>query len=211
MTHGPAMLHHIPAAPCGRIPSDETCQAWWRTYDMLPHIERHSAQVAAIATEIATLAAAAGKTIAADLGAADAVRLVRAAALLHDLGKTYCIRHGGNHSQLGAAWVMECTGNPRLAQGVLHHVYWPGPLDPELHFLPLVVSYSDKRVRHEEIVSVDERFTDLLERYGHTPQSREHIHRTWAQARQLESTLSTYLGVPLHEHPFDCRRLVSGA
>ncbi|MBZ4647901.1 MAG: metal dependent phosphohydrolase [Desulfomicrobiaceae bacterium] len=205
------MLHHIPAAPCGRIPSDETCQAWWRTYDMLPHIERHSAQVAAIATEIATLAAAAGKTIAADLGAADAVRLVRAAALLHDLGKTYCIRHGGNHSQLGAAWVMECTGNPRLAQGVLHHVYWPGPLDPELHFLPLVVSYSDKRVRHEEIVSVDERFTDLLERYGHTPQSREHIHRTWAQARQLESILSTYLGVPLHEHPFDCRRLVSGA
>ena len=33
-----------------------------------------------------------------------------AAGLLHDLAKTYCIRHGGSHAQLGAAWVLEATG-----------------------------------------------------------------------------------------------------
>ncbi len=178
---------------------------------MLPHIRRHSALVAAVATQLAELAVAAGHQIAPDMPPHDTVRLVRASALLHDLGKTYCIAHGGNHCQVGAAWAMECTSNPRLAQGVLHHVYWPGPLDPQAHFVPLAVSYSDKRVRHEEIVSVEERFTDFLHRYGHTPQSREHIHRTWRQARELENILSHYLGVPLHEYPFDCRRLVVGA
>lgn len=201
----------IPAPPCGILPTDEECLAWWEECAMLPHIRRHSAMVAAIATELAQMAVAAGIGIAPDLCPEDGVRLVRAAALLHDLGKTYCIAHGGNHSQLGAAWAMERTGNPRLAQGVLHHVYWPGALDPRRHFVPLAVSYSDKRVRHEEVVPIDERFADLMDRYGRNHRSRDHITRTHAQARELEAILSHHLGVPLHEHPFDCRRLVVGA
>jgi hypothetical protein len=177
---------------------------------MLEHIKHHSLLVADIATTLAQLAVATGRSVFADLSPEEGIALVRAAAMLHDLGKTYCIAHGGNHSQVGAAWAMERTGNPRLAQGVLHHVYWPGPLDAEHFFLPLAVSYSDKRVRHAEIVSLSERFDDLMARYGRTEVSRNHIRRTYAQAQTLEAQLTTYLGVPLHEYPFDCRRLVRG-
>jgi len=161
--------HHPPPTcigpqPPGRIPSEDQCRAWWDNHGMLPHIKEHSLLVAGVATTLAELAAARGLGIPEGLTAAEFVRSVRAAGLLHDLGKTYSIHHGGNHSQIGAAWTLELTGNPRIAQGVMHHVHWPGALDLGRHFLPLAIIYGDKRVKHDTIVDIDERFADLFER-----------------------------------------------
>jgi len=194
--------------PPGRIPSEDQCRAWWGSHGMLPHIMRHSLLVAGVATTLAELAAALGLGIPEGLTADEFVRSVRAAGLLHDLGKTYSIHHGGNHSQIGAAWSLELTGNPRIAQGVMHHVHWPGALDLDRHFLPLAVIYGDKRVKHDAIVDIDERFADLFERYGHSDRSREWIRRSHAQSRELEHLLCTYLGEDIHAYPFDRRRLV---
>ena len=93
-------------------PDDEACFALWRKYDMLPNVRRHSRLVAHIATLLARRAA--------EKGVAVHVPEVRASALLHDLAKTYCLRHGGSHAQLGGAWAVAETRNYALAQGVRH-------------------------------------------------------------------------------------------
>ena len=90
----------------------------------------------------------------------------------------------------------------------MHHVYWPGELDPERHFLPLAVIYADKRVRHDDLVSLEERFDDLMDRYGKNERSRDWIGRSRQQNRDIENLLSAFLGEDIHAYPFDRRRLV---
>jgi hypothetical protein len=208
MYHHDVPLTLIPVETRGRIPADDECRGWWSAYGMLDHIKDHSELVAGVATTLAELAAQQGLGNPDGLTPADFVQSVRAAGLLHDLGKTYSIEHGGNHSQLGATWVMDLIRNPRIAQGVVHHVHWPGPLDLHRHFLPLAIIYADKRVKHDTIVGLEERFADLFDRYGHTERSREWITRSFNQGRELEHLLSTFLGEDIHEYPFDRRRLV---
>ena len=182
------------------VPTREQCLALWDAYGMLPNIRAHSLAVACIAETLAVLAASAGLPV--DVGA------VRAAALLHDLAKTYTIRHGGNHSQLGGAWVQELTGNAALSQGIIHHVHWPFAVDIRSHFLPLSIIYSDKRVKHNRVVSLSERFEDLLNRYGATEDIRQRIGRSFDQAREIEDALIQTLGFKPDADIAHCRRLV---
>lgn len=182
------------------VPSDAECRMLWDAHGMLPNIRAHSELVACVATALARLAETAGLAVN--------VAEVRAAALLHDLAKTYTINHGGNHCQLGAAWVQELTGNPALAQGVLCHVSWPHPVDLRTDFLPLTLIYSDKRVKHNQIVTLETRFEDLLERYGATDYIRTRIHESFQQAEAIERALAETLGMDLHESTFGCGRLV---
>ena len=186
--------------PVDAVPTDAQCRLLWDAYGMLPNIRAHSELVACLATALAELARAAG--LAVDVAA------VRAAALLHDLAKTYTIRHGGNHCQLGAAWVQEITGNPALAQGVLCHVHWPREIDLAADFLPLALIYSDKRVKHNQIVTLEARFDDLLVRYGTTDYIRGRIRESFQQAEAIERALAATLGVDIHENTFGCGRLV---
>jgi len=203
---GPAP-ESCPEAPSGArgpivssVPSVAECLALWDAYDMLPNIRAHSLTVACIAETLAREAVASGLPVDVDA--------VRAAALLHDLAKTYTIRHGGNHSQLGGAWVQELTGNPILAQGVMHHVHWPFAVDLRAHFLPLIIIYSDKRVKHNRVVSLTERFEDLLHRYGATQDIRQRIGRSFAQAREIEDALIQTLGFQTDADIAHCRGLV---
>ncbi len=190
----------LPASLSLPAPSDDECQAYWDRFCMPDHVRGHSQSVATVATALAKSARARG--LAVD------VQTVRAAALLHDLAKAYTIRHGGNHCQLGGAWVMDLTGNAAMAQAVIHHVTWPFDLDFRKHFLPLVVIYADKRVRHEEIVTFDERFSDLLDRYGKTEDIRRKMMNAREQIVAIENGLQTLLGIDLNEDTFDRGRLV---
>lgn len=173
------------------VPDEAACLALWDKYAMLPNVRDHSRAVATTALYAADKALSAGFTIDK--------KLVLAAALLHDIAKTYTIRFGGSHEQLGAAIVQEESGNPALAQAVLFHVRWPWEDGVDIPFseplrLPLLVSWADKRVRHDKVVSLQERFEDLLIRYGVGPVQREMIIRNNAQARALEEALEKLLG-----------------
>ncbi|WP_043631001.1 HDIG domain-containing metalloprotein [Desulfovibrio sp. TomC] len=182
------------------IPTDAQCRELWDAYGMLSNIRVHSELVACVATALAEMALQAGLAVN--------VAEVRAAALLHDLAKTYTISHGGNHCQLGAAWVQEATGNPALAQGVLCHVSWPHPIDLRADFLPLTLIYSDKRVKHNQIVPLESRFDDLLVRYGTTEYIRTRIRESFTQAEAIERALAETVGMDIHESTFGCGRLV---
>ena len=191
------------SAGFGAPPTDASCFELWERFDMLPHIRAHSLAVGRVATTLALWARQRGLDVD--------VQLVRASGLLHDIAKTYTIRHGGNHGQIGGAWMQEVIGNPLLAMGIVHHVHWPWALDVRAFFLPLVIIYSDKRVRHDAVVTLGERYEDLYARYGLTPLARDRITESRRQGDVLEKALSHLLGMELHEHSFDSGRLVERA
>lgn len=170
---------------------------------MLPNIRRHSLLVAHIAATLANWATEKGFDV--DVSA------TRAAGLLHDLAKAWCLKHQGSHSIIGASWTMMETEHPGIAQGVLLHVSWPWELPRDICQLPFFVLYADKRVRHDECVTLEERFSDLLERYGKSRKAREAMDASHKQAQAVERALSAQLGQELHEYTFDCGRLVLGA
>lgn len=195
------------ASPClpspselPKPPTDAECFTFWDRFDMLPHIREHSLGVARVATRLALL----GREKGLDVD----VQTVRASALLHDVAKTYTIRHGGNHSQLGGAWMQQATGNPLLAMGIVHHVHWPWHVDVRAYFLPLAIIYGDKRVRHDAVVTLDERFEDLYSRYGVTQYVRDRLAESKLQSDQIEHAFENLLGVTLHEDTFNSGRLV---
>lgn len=190
----------FPADETGKIPSRDECFGYWEQYAMLPQIQDHSLTVASISLQLAEMACSHGLSINR--------RLVDAAALLHDLAKTYTIEHGGSHSQIGGAWVVRLTGNLAIAQAVIHHVHWPGDISIQHALLPLIIIYADKRVKHDRIVSIEDRFHDLFERYGINEQRRRRIHASLQQTRLIESRLSLELEVSLDAYPFDRRGLV---
>lgn len=177
-------------------PDAESCMALWDKYDMLPNVRAHSTLVADIAWKLARRAA--------ELGMPVDPAATRASGLLHDLAKTYCIRHGGSHALLGGAWVMSETRHGGIAQGVILHVHWPWPLPPgkAICSLPIFVLYADKRARHDACVPLRDRFEDLLVRYGHTELARSGIRSSYGQAREIEKALEEQLECNLHDNTF---------
>ncbi|WP_035243975.1 HD domain-containing protein [Desulfonatronovibrio hydrogenovorans] len=182
-----------------KIPDKDQCFRYWQEFNLPEHIREHSRLVAIIAQEICLLSKSWLNV---------PIEAVVASALLHDLGKLYCIEHGGYHHQLGASLVMEISGNPAIAQGVMHHVYWPGEVDVEKFFLPLVLIYSDKRVMHDRIVSLEARFEDLFARYGTNHRMKGLIQRSLDQALTIQDQLNQKTGIDLNACTFNSRRMV---
>lgn len=182
--------------PSWPIPDEKQCARLWDKYDVMPHIREHCRAVASVAVEIARRAERSGLVPQNRLLNESSAL---AAALLHDLAKTYAIRHGGSHAQLGAAWVREETGNPALAQAVLFHVSWPwentvmDDVQDPLR-LPIVIAYADKRARHAEIVSIRERFDDLIVRYGISEEKKRSLLRYYEHTERVEQALFERVG-----------------
>lgn len=196
-------LHSIPELSLSpkinaHVPDDEECERLWDKYKMFDNIRAHCLLVAEVATELATKAAMSGLPVS--------VPEVRAAGLLHDIAKTYCVCHGGGHADLGASWVVQETHNHRIAQGVFHHVWWPWELPLEnaqrLCALPFFILYADKRARHDEFVSLEDRYVDLYERYGNSDVRKKSIYMAYLQGKSIENGLSRCLGMDLSSwHP----------
>ncbi len=82
-----------------------------------------------------------------------------------------------------------------VAEIVRQHVV----LDTEARKGPVgeaaVVHYADKRVKHDAIVSLRERFEDLKERYGKTPEAVAWIADLEDQTLELERRI--FQGLPV--------------
>jgi len=124
---------------------------------------------------------------------------VEVGALLHDLGKAPCLGTPNNHAEWGAV-ILEELGYPHVAQVVREHVYFdPNLLDPRPLREAEVVNYADKRVLHTQVVTLANRFADLMVRYGRTPEARARITAMEINSRALEAKLFA----PLTLSPLD--------
>jgi uncharacterized protein len=182
------------------IPSWAKCLELMAAHSMLPNIREHSFAVMQVAIFLGDALTDAGFDLS--------LPLVTTGALLHDLGKTACLGTLNNHAEYGAS-ILEELGYPQVAQVVREHVHL---YDDIVDARPLreaeLVNYADKRVLHDEVVTLEDRFVDLKVRYGRTPEALARINTTEIRARVLETKLFAPLALTPTEllHLNHCRR-----
>jgi uncharacterized protein len=168
------------------IPSRTQCMELLGQFDMPQHIRRHSLLVA----EVALLLAARLNQNSSGLD----LRLIEAAALLHDVGKVSSLKTGENHAVLGAQMIQGIVA-PAVARIVEEHISLDssqvaGPVTESL-----IVNYSDKRVRHDQVVLLEERYYDLIERYAKGPSHVQFLRHKLDLCFALERTIFSHLTI----------------
>jgi len=124
--------------------------------------------------------------------------LLRASCLLHDIGKYPCILEGTKAHDVRGEQILLEEGFPQVAGIIVQHVILRSPKDApvgEEH----VLYYSDKRVVHDQIVSVEDRFVYLLETYARTPEAERGI--LWMKEETLRIERAIFSS--LHFSPAD--------
>jgi hypothetical protein len=122
------------------------------------------------------------------------IQLLEAGALLHDIAKPQSICTGEKHEKLGACMLRQ-WGYHSVAPIVEDHVSMDharasGPVTESL-----LVNYSDKRVKHDEIVTLDERFEDLINRYARTEAHKASLAQKLNLYSMLEARIFSYINM----------------
>jgi putative nucleotidyltransferase with HDIG domain len=142
----------------GSPPTPEECLRILAAYRVPAHIVEHSLAVARLARRLSL-------ELAAVLSHPPEPARMEAGALLHDIAKKPGTENLNDHALEGGR-ILRALGMPDIAFLVERHIN-PGQADLlERLREDEVLSYCDKRVKHKEIVSLDDRFADLLRRYG---------------------------------------------
>ncbi|PID77179.1 MAG: metal-dependent phosphohydrolase [Deltaproteobacteria bacterium] len=173
------------------IPSREKCLTLMDKYEMFDHIKAHSLMVARVAEVIyADLAAA---LPAANLPPQN---LVLAGAMLHDIAKSICIKKGCCHSMVGAE-ICLAEGFAPLAEIVAEHVYITDYSSQNccagFFRAKELVYYADKRVRHDKVVSLEDRMEYIIERYGKNDKMIINIKKSFALCQDMEKAIFLFL------------------
>ena len=162
------------------IPGEEFCIALLKRYETPEHIIMHSKKVWEVGRVLGL--ALIKKNMSVDLD------LVRASCLLHDVGKYQCILDGTKCHDVRGEQILEQEGFPDVARIVVQHVILRSSLDDpfaEEH----VVYYADKRVMHDVVVSLDERFDYLQKTHGKSPEAVKGLHKMRQHTFELERRL----------------------
>lgn len=166
-------------------PDVKECLGLMRQYHMLPNIKDHSIVVARVAEVITEGLIAAGHYLS--------METVIAGALLHDIGKTACLDNNDDHAAKGFEICLAHNLNS-IADIIAEHVILK-TYTPENDFAEKeIVYYADKRVNHDQVVSLKERLEYILERYGKNNETRcLAIKKNYALCQDLEKRMFSFL------------------
>jgi len=149
-------------------------------FGMLENIMAHSIEVAKVALFISTELNKRGQRISLDL--------VEAASLLHDLTKTECLKTKEDHAKTGSQ-LLKGMGYERVGEVVAQHIWLGKEADPLTISEEEIVNYADKRVMHDRIVSLEERFNDLKDRYGRDQKAIDYLDRMEREIYGIEDKI----------------------
>ncbi len=174
------------------IPDIATCTSLMEQYKMLENIRCHSLVVARIADLLVTSLRSGNL----EQPLPDR-QLCISGALLHDIAKTPCLNGKCDHALAGAKICLQ-LGFTEIAGIVEEHVilkdFAPDRYVRGIFSAQEIVYYADKRVRHDEIVSLDERLEYIIERYGNSDARRHELIRVnFRQCVELENYLFGFL------------------
>jgi putative nucleotidyltransferase with HDIG domain len=166
-------------------PDVKECLGLMRQYHMLPNIKDHSIIVARVAELITEGLIAAGHYLS--------METVIAGALLHDIGKTACLDNNEDHAAKGFEICLAHNLNS-IADIIAEHVILK-TYRPENGFAEKeIVYYADKRVNHDQVVSLKERLEYILERYGKNNETRcLAIKKNYTRCQDLEKRMFSFL------------------
>lgn len=176
------------------IPNREECLRLMSEYGMLENIVSHSLAVAKVALFLSAELNKRGQKI--DL------RLVEAASLLHDLTKTECLKTKEDHARTGCQ-LLKTIGFEKVGLIVARHIWLGKRVDPSCICEEEIVNYADKRVMHDRVVSLEERFRDLKERYGKQGRTEDYMDHLQSETFGIENKIFLIL----QTDPNDLQRL----
>jgi putative nucleotidyltransferase with HDIG domain len=173
-----------------RIPPKEECLDLMKRYNGMGNIIQHCIKVAEIALSISTALNRRSENLN--------LNVVEAAALLHDITKAESLDSGEDHS-LTAYRLLTKLGYERIAEIVRQHVFLLKDPDSPWVSEEEVVNYSDKRVLHDQIVTLRERFDDLRVRYCKYKGQKEWMDRLEALCYRIENKICSKLDIEPEE------------
>jgi putative nucleotidyltransferase with HDIG domain len=153
---------------------------------MMDHIVVHSMQVCRVATFLTDQLNARQNGLNYDL--------IRAAALLHDITKTRSFETREDHALTGGEFLAD-KGYPHVGELVRQHVRLDEYHSPVVLGEAEIINYADKRVLHDEVVSLDRRLDYILEKYGKLPEQQKRIRWLWEKTLVLEEEIFSDLAV----------------
>lgn len=174
------------------IPSRAECLKLMDQFEMFDNIKAHSLKVALAAETIITnLSETLPSTQLPEK------QLIIAGALLHDIAKTVCLKEGCRHSEVGAE-ICEELGYDNLAEIVKEHVILSDYSSAQCHSgyfkAKEIVYYADKRVKHDQITTLEDRLKYIISRYSKGDARVEaHIRINFETALDLEKALFSYI------------------
>lgn len=168
-----------------KIPTVETCLQLMEDYRMLDNIRAHSRVVARVAELISG-------DLVARCGTALNLELVVSASLLHDIAKTQCLDSRCDHARVGGEICRE-LGYMELSEIVEQHVVIKSNASG-LITEKEIVYYADKRVNHDQVVSLHERLDYILDRYARNNAARQGlIQENFAKCLKMEKRIFEHL------------------
>nr|MDO8081122.1 HD domain-containing protein [Candidatus Freyarchaeota archaeon] len=174
------------------IPSREQCLELLRSHNVPRNIITHSLIVSRVAVFLAKELNKKGFNLN--------INEIEAAALLHDIKKIDSLRSGTGHAH--DAWLLlRKLGYNEVAEIVKQHVFLDQNNDSSKIKEEEVVNYSDKRVRHSDIVTLKERFQYLKERYGKDEESIKVINNLERKAFEIENKIFSNIDFKPEEIP----------
>jgi uncharacterized protein len=175
------------------IPTVDDCFRAMAEYGMLDNIRDHSILVARVTALLVENIQPEG----APLSMGRAV----AGALLHDIGKTACLDTDEDHAEKGRQ-ICLALGMDEIAEIVAQHVLLRVKATTDFTEEEIVY-YADKRVNHDQVVSLEERLTYILDRYGrNNPARHQAILLNFSRCKALETRIFARL-------PFDSEEVAS--
>jgi len=172
-----------------RLPSRRKCAQLLAKYNY-PHPDYADSKHHILVNKLAVWIAESMR----EKGARVNVELVDRASLLHDIDQSLPKKHHTEHGKLGAR-IMREEGYPEIARiievhnldSVLDAKTSPETLEEK------IVYYADKRVI-QEIIDIDTRFNNWVERHAKTPEDREKILKPKTHLKAIEKELFSVIG-----------------
>lgn len=163
-----------------QIPTVEECYRLMCDMKMMDHIVVHCIQVCRVATFLTDHLNAHHNRLN--------YQLIQAAALLHDITKTRSFKTEENHALTGGQYVVK-AGYPEVGELVRQHVRLDVYPNPVVLGEVEIISYADKRVLHDKVVSLDKRKSYILEKYGKLSEHQKKIRWLWRKTIALEDKI----------------------
>lgn len=139
------------------------------------HIIKHSIRVYQVASFIGRELIKKGITLN--------ITEIEIGALLHDICKIEGILTKKDHALLASNLLKE-MGYKSISEIVRQHVRLD---DINNHYTEAtIVNYSDKRVKHDEIVTLEIRFIDLIDRYAKTKEDVRKFVLNYQNSKRIE-------------------------
>lgn len=171
---------------CGHneVPTEEECYAIIKNAGIPVKVLNHCKQVA-------RLSSAMGNYLNRGAGCQMNLELILAAALLHDLAKGE-----PNHAQVGAKMLINY---PEVAEIVAEHTDICLNQTSQALTEKEIVYLADKLVIDDRIISLQARFSGLLEQYKSNQEVLRKIKLRLSNAQRIQDKIEQIIKIPLHD------------